>query len=415
MNVKFLGSNKKKIAITLVIIILLLINILAASLLFWDIQLIKSPETTIKIDLIEINAEETIIQTTVLIENPNPFALIVQNLEIVTQTPEGTEVMKMFVDGGEIDPDGNKTFISSGQIGFDGQNPEVLTSTITGTVGVRFFGFIKKSMPITVSVITSLGNTIKELTAPMFNIQGEFGEITLEGINFTGIIDITNPNFFDMYIEDFSVEIETETGENVGHLAIEGGTIAAKDSKRLNAEGRILIEALNSEELIVTMAGVAGVQIAGINKSLPFSAEARLKIPQLDEILSTETPTDLIIKSDSKATIHGFVSDLVLEIHNPNKIPLVVRDIHFSIYRVDKDAEKLIGESIVGEAPVGPKNITFVTTQITMPYSKLFFSRGHGFLPDYLLLTVRANVTIPGLDFSLWIGVSGYQDLHMFS
>jgi len=415
MDINFFSSNKRKLAVVIIIIALLVINIIVSALIFWDIQLIESPEITIEIDLLEINPDEAIIQTTLSVGNPNPFTLIVQNLEIIITTPTGIEVTRMLLDGGEIGSNRNKTFISSSSIGFDGQSPEELISTITGTVGVKFLGFIKKSLPLTVNVITSLGDTIKNLAAPTINIQGEFGEITTEGVDFTGIIDTTNPNSFDIYIENLSLQIDTETGENVGHLDIEGGIIPAKESKRLTAEGRIIIEALNAEELIINLEGVAGVRVAGINKSLPFSSEIRLKIPQLDEIFSTITPTDVVIKADSKITRQGFVSDLVLEIDNPNKIPLVARNITFSILRVDNDDQQLIGESIVEEAMVDSQNTTEVTTQIVMPYLKLFFSRGHGFLPDYLLLTVRANITIPGLDFALWVGVSGYQDLHLFT
>ncbi|MCK4416163.1 MAG: hypothetical protein KAU84_03330, partial [Thermoplasmatales archaeon] len=234
-------------------------------------------------------------------------------------------------------------------------------------------------------------------------------------INFTGTTDIYNPNPFDMYVEDFSIEIETETGEIVGNLDVTGGTIPAKSSFNLIGKGRLLIEALNAKTLSVNMSGVAGVKIAGINKSIPFSIDTHLNIPRLEDVLSSDTPTEAIIKSDMKATLRGFISNMTLEINNPNKIGLIARDIVFLIYRTDKDEKKLIGKSTIEKAEVGPENTTDISTQILLPYSKLFFSRGKGFLPDALLVIVRTNITISGLDQHIWIGVSGYQDMHPFS
>lgn len=414
MNVKSHSSSKKKIAFTLFITVITIINIIACALIFSDIQLMKSPETTIKIDLIEINAEEAIIETTLQIKNPNPFTLIIKNLGVVTTTPNGNEIAKMQIRGGEIAPNKNKTFTSSEHIRFDGQSPELLTSKITGTVGVHFLGIIKKTLPIAINVITSVENIIEDISAPIFHVTANFGEITQEGLNFTGEIDVTNPNSFDMAIENFSVNITTEKGENVGYIDIEEGTIEAKSTRTLDSGGRILFKALDAEILTVNIGGEAVVKIAGITKSIAIATEVELKIPRFEDLFSVDKPTDATIRSDTKATLRGFVSDLTLEIINPNTIALAARDITFSIYRVDNDEKSLLGKCVVKEKLLEPGNTTTISGQITMPYSKLLFSRGAGFIPDWLLLTVRVNVTLPGLEQSIWVGVGGYQDLHIF-
>jgi len=407
-------KSKRRIAFTLLVVAILIINIIASVFIFLDIRLMEMPETTIKVDLIEVNSEEIIIHHSIEIYNPNQFELIVDNFEVVANTIDGDEIARLKIEGGYIPSQTNRTFESSDRIAFKGQGYSTLTSKITGTVGVKFLGLIKKTLPVAINIITSIGDVIHDISAPIVHIWGDFGEITQEGIDFTGTIDVYNPNPFDMYVEDLSVEIETETGESVGNLDVTGGTIPAKSSFNLIGKGRILIEALNAKTLNVNVSTSAGVKIAGINKSVPFSIDAHLNMPRLEDILSSDTPTEAIIKSDMKATLRGFISNMTLEVNNPNKIGLIARDIVFSIYRVDKDEKKLIGESTIEEAEVGPEDTTVITTQILLPYSKLFFSRGKGFLPDALLVIVRTNITISGLDHHIWIGVSGYQDMHPF-
>lgn len=422
VNSSKLNKNKRKIAFAIIIAVLTIINIIAGALIFLDIQVMKSPETTIKIDIQEINAEEALITTTLWIFNPNQFNLIIKNFEVVTSTADGDEVVRMRIDGGEIVPNGNRTFTSSAYIGFNGQSPELLTTTITGTVGMRFFGIIKKTMPIEINVITSIEDIIKDIALPKFHIAGDFGEITQEGVNFTAVIDIENPNSFDMNVEDFSVKIETDTGENVGNFDMEGGVVAAKSSIVLKGEGKILIEALNAEVLTINVSGGVGMKIVGINKSLSFSSEVQIKIPHLEDIFSMDSPTEALINADMKLTRWGFLnwgftSYMILEMRNPNKIGLIARDIIFSIYRVDNEKETLIGDCTVNETEVGPENTTFIRAQIYLPIDSLLKGQRRFLpeLPDGLLVVVRANVTIPGLDQAFWVGVSGYQDLHIYT
>ena len=408
-------KSKMRLVFTLLVVVILIINIIASVFIFLDIRVMEMPETTIKVDLIEINSEEIIIHHSIEIYNPNQFEIIVDNFEVVANTIYGDEIARLKIGGGRIPSQTNRTFESSDRIAFKDQGYNTITSKITGTVGVKFLGLIKKTLPVAVNIITSVGDVIHDISAPIVHIETDFGKITLEGINFTGTIDIYNPNPFDMYVEDFSIEIETETGEIVGNLDVTEGIIPAKSSFDLIGKGRILIEALNAKTLSVNMSGVAGVKIAGINKSIPFSIDAHLNIPRLEDILSSDTPTEAIIISDMKATLRGFISNMTLEINNPNEIGLIARDITFLIYRVDKDEKKLVGESIIEEAEMGPENTSNISTQILLPYSKLLFSRRKGFLPDALLVIVRANITTPGLDAHIWIGVSGYQDLRPFS
>ena len=71
---------------------------------------------------------------------------------------------------------------------------------------------------------------------------------------------------------------------------------------------------------------------------------------------------------------------------------------------------------IVNETDIPANMTTYVPGEIFLPIRSL--TRGNRLilpqLPDGLLVVVRAKATIAGLDQYLLIGVSGYQDLHLF-
>lgn len=415
-------GSKRKIIFSLIIVIIITINIVAGALIFLDIRVMKSPEVTIELDLIEINSNEAILQTTLSIENPNQFGLIIEDIEAVTKTNNGVEIMHIVLEGGEIAPNKNKTYTSTDHITFDGEIPETLTTKLTGIVGFRFLGIVKKTLPIAVNMITSLGDVVKNIDIPILHIKGDFGEITDEGINFTTEIGIENPNSFDIQIGDISLTLKTETGELIGDFEIEGALIAAKSSTTLDGEGKIPIETLNAKTLFVNLSTTAGVIIAGITESIDFSTGAEIGIPHLEDVFPSDTPTVAFIDADMKLTRQGvldwgFMSYMALELRNPNKIGLIAKDIIFSIYRIDDGEKTLIGDCIVNDTEVGSENSTFIPAQIYLPRRSLF--RGQRIflpeLPDGLLVVVEANVTIPGLDQAFWIGVSGYQDMHLFT
>jgi len=409
-------KNKIPIAVTLLVIALLIINIGATAIIFLDIQLIKSPETTIKIDVVELNPADALIKTSLSIKNPNQFSIIVKNLKIKTLAPDGTEIAHIAVKGGEILSEGIRNFSSDASIRFQNQSPDILTTEISGTIGIGFIGVIKKTMPLKLSVVTSIKDVMEELAAPQLKIKIDIDEITNDGIGATGYIEVTNPNSFDMTTNSLSISVETNEGENIGSLTVATGIIPAKKTVKFDTEGFIEMNGLNAEYLIMKASGEAAILAAGINKAVDLAAEIHIETPKLEDIFSLNIPTDVTIKSNVKASLTGLVSDMTLEVINPNTIAIDAKDITFSFYRVDNDIKTLIGQGIVEQEIIKPENTTTIETQITIPYTKLIGPNGGGGLfPDWIFVQVRANATIEGLNQYFWIGVSGYQDLHILT
>ncbi|MBP1662275.1 MAG: hypothetical protein H6P94_524, partial [Thermoplasmatales archaeon] len=125
--------TKKKI-FAIVLVVLFLINISAAALIFIDIQVLAFPNTTLRVDIVEINTDEIIIHHDIQLYNPNSFEMILQDFHIVARTTNGEEVTNMTIDGGSIPGQTNQSYAADDRIIMKGELSDLLSTTITGIV-----------------------------------------------------------------------------------------------------------------------------------------------------------------------------------------------------------------------------------------------------------------------------------------
>jgi LEA14-like dessication related protein len=408
------GENmKRKIAIILISMITI-INVTAASFIFFDIQVLQTPVATINIDVIEINSKEVIIETTIDISNQNAFELIAKNFEITMITPEGKKVGHAIIKGGNIPSNENKTFVTVAHVAFNGSSPKMLTSKITGVLGLCI-GFIHKTIPLSVDIITSIEKVIEQVSPPSIQITADFSDITQERIRFKVSIDAYNPNTFNIHIRNISMTVETETGKKVGNLSIIGGIIPYKNSAEFAGNGKMLIEALNAKTLFINMSATAGAELAGVNESMNLSVETIVKVPDLSELIPPDSPIDLIIKPEYETSLTGLIGHLTLEIHNPTKLTLTAKDVTIYTYATSDNERQLISKCELEDSMVESENITYLIGEEIIPYSNLLTLSQGTLFPGEVLLLVRGNLTIPGINQSIWLGFGGYNDMHLFT
>jgi LEA14-like dessication related protein len=404
----------------LIVIILVsatILNIVAGAFIFLDIQVMSVPETNLTIELINITADEAILQTNLMVNNQNSFSIYVQNLTMVTVTDNGDVINNLFIKGGETKAHENKTFTATASIRFNGSFPDQLTSRITGTFGTMFLGIIKKTFPLKFSMVTSLHNIITQFALPQVHLAANFSEITPEGINFTGTIEITNPNTIDLEIENLSANIETETGVQVGAVTLQGKMIPAKTTQQLTGSGWLLLKALDAKTLQMTLTGSIILYVAGIRKSMNLSVSADLIPPRLERLLS-DIPTEASLTGNYRYSLKGGLHDqITFKIKNPNKITLLATDITVKIYRVDGNKTRQISNGTLPDGIIAQQNTTVLQGDMVIPLTKLWPRLGERFIPDQLQVVLRANITIQGFNQTIWIGVIGYQEflLHRFS
>lgn len=401
----------KKRTLKFILTMVTIINILAATLLFVDIQLFDMPKTTISIDVIKISANNMVLQATIEVDNTNSFGLRAENLQIIASTPSRDEVANIAIKGGHIPANKLTTFTEEVVIDLRGQSPELLTTRITGKIGVDI-GFISKTIPLSIAIKTSLEEIIKTLQMPMITVRTEIDDFTNEQIKVTATIEAYNPNTFDILIENLSADIRTESGTLMGMLNIPDGVIPGKNRTIQTAEGTIQVRALNAKQLFVNISGSVGIAIAGFNTSLPLAVTIEIAVPDIKTILS-DLPIDIIIKGDYKASLFGIIDDIILEVYNPTKLDIELTDVIVTANRIDAGEKVMIAETELESGVIQAESVGVLTGQMVMPYSKLFSLKTGRILPDEMEVMVRANVTLPGIDQKIWVGVSGYQDLRL--
>jgi LEA14-like dessication related protein len=404
----------KKTIIAIILAILFIINIAAAAMIFVDIQVLAFPQTTIRVDVVEINSDEVIIHHDLQLYNPNSFEMILKDFQIVATTTSGEELTNLTIDGGSIPGQSNRSFAANDRIAMKGDLSDEISSKITGIVGINIFGIIKKTIPLEVTVLTSLKEIIKKISLPDVTIRAEFGTINRYGVNLTTEIDVSNPNPFGMFIKNCIMNITTETGSDVGHFIIPGTQIPAESTVTLHGYGSVIIEALNAKKLFIALHAEAGVNIAGINKSLPFSSDIEIVIPDFNSFIPADKPLELSLGVDLQRARGGLKGNMTLEVINPTKIPLVASDIVVMYYGVKNNQKYYVAEGSLGSGELVPENTTFFQGDILLLYSKLLNFTGRGFMPEMVFAQLRANISLSGVNFSIPVAIGSYIDFQPF-
>jgi LEA14-like dessication related protein len=404
----------KKTIVALIIAILLIINIIGVAFIFIDIQVFKFPQTTVRIDFVEINSNEAIIHHDLRIQNPNSFDLILQNIQILATTSDGVEVARVDINGGTIPGGANRSYSSDDVISLQGNISGLLTSKVTGTVGVNILGIIKKTIPLEITVLTSLHDILQKISLPTITVHAGFGNITGHAINMTADIDVTNPNTFTMTIGTINLDITSEIGKLEGNFTINGTTISAEQTSTLHGQGTILLDALNAKQLLVSITAQVGATIAGINKTLPFSSKIDLTMPPLEDFLTKEKPLELGLDIDFKIAKGGMLGAVTLTIDNPTILPLFADDLFIDYYRIDHGTKTFITQSILKGGEIPPHKLTNFTGQILLPLSSIIKPiEFRKILPDALFARLNVNLSVSGINQSLWVGLGSFVDIKL--
>ena len=389
-------------------------NIFAGVFIYLDLQVIKAPDTTIRMEILEINSNNATVQSTLDISNPNSFDIIVKDLIISMTTPSSEVISRLRIDGENIPANSNKTFIENSIINYQGFSPEKIITEISGVVGFKTF-FIEKTLPISLKVISDMEEIFSNIFPPTMSIITSFGKISQDNVSINVEVQTFNPNNFDIKIEDMYFDIKNDKGEDVGILSLPIMDLSAKSSSTVNVTGFISIESLNADSIYTNISANVRAIIAGYGKTLPFAIESRLIDPDLKDLLPSVYPTNAILRSDYRATLTGLISDITLEVHNPNEIEFDVKDITLEIFRIDKNSRRLISEGTIEEGKIKSNTISTFKGSISIPYHKIYIpDQDSKFLPEWFEVRIRANVTIQGLDNYLWIGLVAYQDLRFW-
>jgi len=403
----------KKILV-IIVSALIIINVIAGAFLFLDIQILKAPLIHVDIDPIELTPDQMLLEARIHVTNPNSFDISVENFKVISTTSDGYEIGQFFIAGGSIPPNTDKTFTATDQLGFSGHDYTLIKNRITLDIGITVLGIIKKTIPFEMTVDASLANITNTIQVPVMHLQATVDDITRDGVHFSGTLDAYNPNSFEIFIENLSLNMQTEKNADIGTVTLTGGIIKPEESLTIDVKGTLLFKALDAEKILVNLSGQAGVQAAGIKKSVPFSVDIQFIVPDPMILLSLNETFHFILSGDFKLRARGILCAIDFTIYNPSKIPLDARDLICSIYRFDNNKTLLLGSQNMSPCTVEPKNEVCLGTEILLTYSKFLFSGAHQILPDWFILTIKGNFSISGVNRSVPIAITGNLSPHFF-
>ncbi|KYK22160.1 hypothetical protein AYK21_04160 [Thermoplasmatales archaeon SG8-52-2] len=405
----------KKRLIRLFTIVLLVINIVVAIFIFVDIEIIKAPKTEVFVNILEVTSEEIILETTIKMSNPNSFEVSFNELILKTSTRDNKKIGEISFDEGKIPSSKTKTFYSKDKIFFQEEGDfSIIKNKITGKIGVSFLGFIKKTIPLEVSVIASVKEIIDSLDIPDIDMELGFENITKDGIEFTANIEIFNPTKIEFGIDEFSIIARTEENEKVGSLVIFGDIVGPEESATFTSKGSLNYNALDSNKIIFTLNGIARGKIGGLEKKIDISTDAELIIPDISEFIFKNQPIEFQIPVQFKLRLRGIVSKVGFNIYNPSQIPLEGRDLKCCIYRQDRNKKTLLGEAEMESCTIAPLERICVKSEIVIPYRTFLFSGSIRFLPDWIILNINGHFSIAGTRQEFPISLNAYVDPTLF-
>ena len=401
----------KKLKILL--IALIVINIIFASIIFIDIQFFESPDIEMKVDILDVNSKEIIIGTNIEISNPNNFDLIVSNLNVESRTDDGKKIGEISIDGGNVPSKDKEIFKSTDNLSFKSNKFKILKNTVETHIGVKILGIIQKTIPLKISVITSVDELFEKIEQPDIEVYTTFDKLTEDGLNFSTSVDLYNPTGFEFKIDNLLMDIITEKDENVGQIEVKGDVVKPESREIFTSKGNIFYEALDAKKLYMNIRGIAGVKIAGINQNISFSADASFDIPNIKDFVFNNETIDFGLPLQFKFRLTGILGTVGFRMYNPSNIPIVADNLVCRIYRLDGGNETLLGRENMERCRVGPKQKICVTTEILLPYTKFLFSGAKQILPDWIVLRIDGDFSIDGTRQSFPISLNGYVDPHL--
>jgi len=402
--------NKKKRIIFFLILISFICTLVILIPLF-QLNSIECPKTEIELTCTGFNSTTAYFNVSVFITNPNDFSMVLKKINISLTIPTGQSIGHLTIHELSIPANKKTQYCENFNISFHGKNPTLLKTKSSGIFEIQI-GLFQKNIPFNFYINTNMMNMINEVKAPIINSQLQFGSINQNEINVSLSLDIYNPNSFNMEINNISIQLLDKQDTSYSSCTPSDVIIQSEKHNIIEETISISLNALNSDLLFLNSSMDIQFIIAGFAKQLPLNISSKINLPDLNTMLSSSFPTDVIIKGDYHPSLNGLIDTIILVVRNPNNIEFTVKDIQVHIYRIDNNQRTLIGNGSIDSGVIQANTLTKLTGEVLIPYTKVLLPTGLNLLPDWLEVSIRANATIQGLQHYIWVGMIAYQDLH---
>jgi LEA14-like dessication related protein len=405
---------EKKISIgVFLLVVLIIFNAVIGGVLVFFIQDIHEPKIDVEFNLSQLTTDEMRFTARISMENDNQFELLIKNLNIIGKTTDGSIILDIEFTGGRIAAKQQRMFTTNETVSFSGNLSSKIYGSIQGIFGVNLAGVFEKTIPFQINITASFQDLFNNISSPTLNLRAEVTEITGDGVLFQGMVNVENPNFFEMSLENFTTRVETEKGESVGEISKLQGKILPNATSQFAFNGILSYDALNAKILILRFRGNAGIHVIGIDKTIELSTMAQIPIPDIKELLFHNESLGITISLDVKVRVRGFLTTIGLTLYNPSKIPLQANDLLCSIYGLTGGHEKMIAQKSMEPTSVEPIEVDYLETQLLVPYIKIFTSGTKKIFPDWFVIQIEGNFSLVGVNQSIPVSINATINPHL--
>jgi len=409
-----MSQTRKKI-FTLILLFLMLANLIAAVLIFFDIQIIRAPEIDLDFKLVDINEEELKLEAKMNIYNPNSFEISIEDFNIQSMSKDDYKIGDFSIKDGVISSSKTKSFIVDDTIKFkEDSDFKILSNKITGRIGVNFLGFIKKTIPIELDITISVEELIDNIKIPDVDLEFILDDLVEDGIKFNIGVNVNNSNNVGIFIDKFTVNATDVKNKNFGSFNISGGKINPNAESYFESDGILTYEFLDTQNLNLKLNGDASVKIAGLNQSLSLSADMSFAIPDIKEFIFQNDNIKFYIPVQFKFRLNGIISTVGFKYYNPSNVTLVARNLNCSLYRVDGSDKSLLGTKKMDSCIIDPREEVCLKTEIFISYIDFLFAGKFRLLPDWIVLTIEGDFAIAGTRQAIPLSLNAYVNPNIF-
>jgi len=170
---------------------------------------------------------------------------------------------------------------------------------------------------------------IQLMESPDILVEIEVSDINSENAVINTIINVYNPNSFDIIARNLNIVITTQDDYEVANVLIEGGKIGSNKNKTITEDLTIAFNGHSPERLISRISGDVGANILFIEKTIPLKVGVVTSIENLlNEIAAPSISVEINI--DDITTDYINLSAEITA-YNPNPFDININDISAEI------------------------------------------------------------------------------------
>ena len=196
------------------------------------------------------------------------------------------------------------------------------------------------------------------LEAPEVTINAELTKINSEEAVLKTIIDVYNPNNFEVIMKNLKIITCTPDGYEVANVFIKGGEIGSSKNKSYSREILISFDEHSPELLKSKISGEVGANFLFIQKTIPIKIGVITNLKYLVNELSA--PILNININDYKINENGINLNAKINVYNPNSFDIYLKNISVPIK--SENSEVLGNITIIGNKVSAKSDLSFNCT-----------------------------------------------------